>query len=101
MARPQEFHPFPTRRSSDLRGPRLGLARVLADHAEAARLLDEHSPPTSAGALDLDVHRRRRRRRAAARGLGEQDRKSTRLNSSHEWKSYAVFCLKKKSRSEI
>src|SRR5438105_12739840 len=25
------------------------------------------------------------------------DRKSTRLNSSHEWMSYAVFCLKKKS----
>src|SRR5207247_9272566 len=24
------------------------------------------------------------------------DRKSTRLNSSHEWNSYAVFCLKKK-----
>src|SRR5438105_3242208 len=23
------------------------------------------------------------------------DRKSTRLNSSHEWNSYAVFCLKK------
>src|SRR5207247_8637320 len=22
-----------------------------------------------------------------------QDRKSTRLNSSHEWSSYAVFCL--------
>src|SRR5438105_11167840 len=27
-----------------------------------------------------------------------RDRKSTRLNSSHEWISYAVFCLKKKSR---
>src|SRR6266536_293696 len=26
-----------------------------------------------------------------------QDRKSTRLNSSHEWTSYAVFCLKKKN----
>src|SRR5438105_10827854 len=26
--------------------------------------------------------------------LGETDRKSTRLNSSHEWISYAVFCLK-------
>src|SRR5207247_4812940 len=26
-----------------------------------------------------------------------QDRKSTRLNSSHEWISYAVFCLKKKT----
>src|SRR5438105_6494755 len=27
-----------------------------------------------------------------------RDRKSTRLNSSHEWISYAVFCLKKKKR---
>src|SRR5438105_8328576 len=27
------------------------------------------------------------------------DRKSTRLNSSHEWISYAVFCLKKKKIS--
>src|SRR5207247_4386337 len=26
-----------------------------------------------------------------------KDRKSTRLNSSHEWISYAVFCLKKKN----
>src|SRR5438105_10672081 len=26
-----------------------------------------------------------------------EDRKSTRLNSSHEWISYAVFCLKKKN----
>src|SRR5207247_7348104 len=26
---------------------------------------------------------------------GLKDRKSTRLNSSHEWISYAVFCLKK------
>src|SRR5438105_11340848 len=29
---------------------------------------------------------------------GRRDRKSTRLNSSHEWISYAVFCLKKKNR---
>src|SRR5207247_4767669 len=28
--------------------------------------------------------------------MGKGDRKSTRLNSSHEWISYAVFCLKKK-----
>src|SRR2546422_2788462 len=28
--------------------------------------------------------------------LGEVDRKSTRLNSSHGYISYAVFCLKKK-----
>src|SRR6266849_5655326 len=29
-------------------------------------------------------------------GERHRDRKSTRLNSSHEWTSYAVFCLKKK-----
>src|SRR5438105_9151449 len=28
----------------------------------------------------------------------KSDRKSTRLNSSHEWISYAVFCLKKKKK---
>src|SRR3712207_7128149 len=31
-----------------------------------------------------------------AEGLGREDRKSTRLNSSHANISYAVFCLKKK-----
>src|SRR3712207_8727980 len=30
--------------------------------------------------------------------VGDQDRKSTRLNSSHANISYAVFCLKKKSK---
>src|SRR5207247_9209944 len=30
-----------------------------------------------------------------------KDRKSTRLNSSHEWISYAVFCLKKKSVPDV
>src|SRR5690606_40565315 len=30
--------------------------------------------------------------------VGEQDRKSTRLNSSHVKISYAVFCLKKKTK---
>src|SRR2546422_4182392 len=29
-----------------------------------------------------------------------QDRKSTRLNSSHGYISYAVFCLKKKKKSD-
>src|SRR5258708_31195357 len=31
--------------------------------------------------------------------IRHQDRKSTRLNSSHQIISYAVFCLKKKKRS--
>src|SRR3712207_8656217 len=35
---------------------------------------------------------------AAARG---RDRKSTRLNSSHANISYAVFCLKKKNKTDL
>src|SRR5947208_11985954 len=34
------------------------------------------------------------------RGSGVEDRKSTRLNSSHQIISYAVFCLKKKNGRE-
>src|SRR2546422_2998715 len=31
----------------------------------------------------------------------DQDRKSTRLNSSHGYNSYAVFCLEKKKKHNI
>src|SRR2546429_5953613 len=46
---------------------------------------------------------RLRENRKALRGSAEervlvQDRKSTRLNSSHGYISYAVFCLKKKNQ---
>src|SRR5258708_25629568 len=34
----------------------------------------------------------------AHRSMAESDRKSTRLNSSHQIISYAVFCLKKKKK---
>src|SRR5688572_31372383 len=33
--------------------------------------------------------------------LAHQDRKSTRLNSSHSQISYAVFCLKKKKKKKL
>src|SRR5437867_7830571 len=36
---------------------------------------------------------------AASRRARTSDRKSTRLNSSHRTISYAVFCLKKKTRT--
>src|SRR3989440_1247155 len=36
-------------------------------------------------------------RRGAASSPNPRDRKSTRLNSSHDQISYAVFCLKKKN----
>src|SRR5206468_10714133 len=35
----------------------------------------------------------------AERNLSRSDRKSTRLNSSHDQISYAVFCLKKKKNT--
>src|SRR5207244_11435184 len=47
-------------------------------------------------ALRLGVHRRRGRGEQPLVRDQLQDRKSTRLNSSHQIISYAVFCLKKK-----
>src|SRR2546428_9092828 len=42
----------------------------------------------------------RRRRIGFARLRPRTDRKSTRLNSSHDQISYAVFCLKKKNHTQ-
>src|SRR5690349_21876438 len=39
-------------------------------------------------------------RRGRVAGPGREDRKSTRLNSSHVEISYAVFCLKKKKKEK-
>src|SRR5207302_9398912 len=85
------LHSFPTRRSSDL-------ARRQVDHQvielaplhvvqEVAQRLGQHRPPPD--------HRLTRLEDGAER---HQDRKSTRLNSSHVKISYAVFCLKKKKK---
>src|SRR2546429_4457473 len=41
------------------------------------------------------------RQRGTDRRPNPQDRKSTRLNSSHGYISYAVFCLKKKKLHQI
>src|SRR5437879_10318670 len=47
---------------------------------------------------DGDVGRRERRRIDEPVERDHEDRKSTRLNSSHRCISYAVFCLKKKKK---
>src|SRR3712207_7984134 len=57
----------------------------------ALRLLDEDDRHDDRQAEQAD-----QREDPAARGL-QEDRKSTRLNSSHANISYAVFCLKKKN----
>src|SRR5256885_6371362 len=66
---------------------------------------------SEAGVLDIDpakVVRKGRLRPGriflvdTARGrIVEEDRKSTRLNSSHLVISYAVFCLKKKKKHKV
>src|SRR2546422_4200757 len=38
--------------------------------------------------------------RESPQRIAQRDRKSTRLNSSHGYISYAVFCLKKKKKHE-
>src|SRR5207244_11182060 len=68
---PRDLHSFPTRRSSDLSPP-------------------WRRPPSA---------RRWRPPRCRAATTRCTDRKSTRLNSSHQIISYAVFCLKKKNNT--
>src|SRR3712207_8484463 len=68
-----------------------GLADLLAAETEAQR---RSALALAGGALSRKVEEWRQR----ILGLSAEDRKSTRLNSSHANISYAVFCLKKKSR---
>src|SRR2546430_10831046 len=66
--------------------------------ADLAHVVLHRRPPGSI-CLDTpqDACRRQGRSADGLREVGE-DRKSTRLNSSHSQISYAVFCLKKKTR---
>src|SRR2546422_5937839 len=61
---------------------------------ERLGVLDEDAGHGAAPRGDHDRHRR-------GQPEGTRDRKSTRLNSSHGYISYAVFCLKKKKKEEI
>src|SRR5206468_5856613 len=74
-------HSFPTRRSSDL--------------GATPRSCNGSAGPRSPR---YGVRSRRLSRRRSA-GFCPPDRKSTRLNSSHDQISYAVFCLKKKKQN--
>src|SRR2546426_8532615 len=66
--------------------------------AEAAHLRPGLDRFRAIRALLRIVPRRVRRRPAR---VCDEDRKSTRLNSSHLVISYAVFCLKKKNKNTI
>src|SRR5206468_10767197 len=73
----RHLHSFPTRRSSDL--PRALERGVRAAVTPSRRRTLRREPEPAVQALPVPG-----------------DRKSTRLNSSHDQISYAVFCLKKK-----
>src|SRR5207247_9727556 len=83
--------PFPTRRSSDLGLEPSGVAdfRVYVPSSGASDAVAPTQFKVPLAALEPQV----------VGDILELDRKSTRLNSSHEWISYAVFCLKKKTHS--
>src|SRR2546430_3158409 len=66
--------------------------RVRKSRADADRALAEAGRDALRDLTDL-------RGRGRAIGTVAQDRKSTRLNSSHSQISYAVFCLKKKKKT--
>src|SRR5438034_10998453 len=87
----QDLHSFPTRRSSDLyqccgcnviprksadRKVKINACRNATNNSSRLKAVTPRTLPMVIG----------------------QDRKSTRLNSSHTVISYAVFCLKKKKR---
>src|SRR5947207_10642163 len=76
----RHLHSFPTRRSSDL------TQLLLLSFGIKAKLYRNRRVAGQDVALLPD-------------GKGATDRKSTRLNSSHTVISYAVFCLKKKKRT--
>src|SRR5690606_41994764 len=96
---PRELHSFPTRRSSDLartslmswsgrnRTVRLGTGRSVV-----------RTTTGTASLHPLGVHVMRLTPAPSHALRQRQDRKSTRLNSSHVKISYAVFCLKKKTK---
>src|SRR5207249_11819960 len=72
----RDLHSFPTRRSSDLAPS--GAERSAEGEADINGIGIAHWPAPLMS-----------------------DRKSTRLNSSHVSKSYAVFCLKKKIQKKV
>src|SRR5690606_42157438 len=92
---PRDPHSFPTRRSSDL-------SQALFERFISK---ERNEPPD----IDVDFEHQRREEviqyiyTKYGRRIGAllQDRKSTRLNSSHVKISYAVFCLKKKTLNKI
>src|SRR5690606_41314888 len=85
------LHSFPTRRSSDLAGVQPEQADCVG-HGKFEEIAGADERRGAGHAI--------RFARSLVHDIAdrEEDRKSTRLNSSHVKISYAVFCLKKKTK---
>src|SRR5947208_12729711 len=79
----RHLHSFPTRRSSDLGDT----AAAIQHFDRALEIKPDFEDAILKKIFALDFY-------------PEADRKSTRLNSSHQIISYAVFCLKKKKKKD-
>src|SRR5689334_23813716 len=86
---------FPTRRSSDLQPPLHEERGAVGDAGGLLHVVGHDHDRITAFQLEHQLFHAGRGRGVQRGGGLVQDRKSTRLNSSHSSSSYAVFCLKK------
>src|SRR5690606_40019281 len=101
IAATRDVPSFPTRRSSDLCGVGCGIAATVTGE-RAVEIAGDPDHPANRGRLcskgthlgeTLGLEGRLLYPEVAGRRASWEDRKSTRLNSSHVKNSYAVFCL--------
>src|SRR2546427_8494484 len=82
--------------------------KYLADHGATVLRVESHArydvvrlgPPWHDGKPGIERSQFYASYNTSKLGIALEDRKSTRLNSSHSQISYAVFCLKKKKKKK-
>src|SRR5690606_40392018 len=98
---PRDLHTFPTRRSSDLRIVGGTTDIWINGELKTTGFASQNNQRGAITTLEINsagsaVHQFYFDNMVIEPVEWEIDRKSTRLNSSHVKRSYAVFCLKKK-----
>src|SRR2546427_6937134 len=79
---------------------RSGCERLLQEDGARVEDLAQHAGLLGVAGHIEDLHAGAQRSQGLRQLVAAQDRKSTRLNSSHSQISYAVFCLKKKKKQK-
>src|SRR2546430_5131253 len=99
---PPEIYPLPLHAALPISLPRTRISGSALGSSAVSPLQPNHSPPVCWRAASTPTARPPggAERRGGETRFETQDRKSTRLNSSHSQISYAVFCLKKKKKKK-